>query len=75
MKECGNCKNLDDCTPCEKQLFVGTLICEDYIDIDCDCLEEESEAKWEEVSYNRYTETLWDYGEMSEWDLYIIKKY
>jgi len=71
MKECGNCKNLDDCTPCEKQLFVGTLVCDDYEDINDDCLED---GVWYEMSYNRYTETGWD-TEPSEWDIYILKRY
>jgi hypothetical protein len=72
MKECGNCNNLDDCTPCEKQLFVGSFICEDYMNDSYDCLEDGSE--WIEFSYNKYTETILDYGEITDWDIFIVEK-
>lgn len=73
MSGCSDCSYSDDCAPYEKQLCENGLICDYFEFIDNYCLEDESE--WKEFSYNKYTETLWDYGEMSEWELYISRKH
>jgi len=72
MKECGDCSKFDNCTPSEKQLSVERGVCEDFIDINYNCFDYGS--AWKEFSYERYTENILDYGEPSEWDLFIVEE-
>lgn len=44
----------------------------DYCDefIERDFMEDVNEDNWSEFSYNKYTDTMTDYGEPTEWDIF-----
>lgn len=44
--------------------------CENYIEREINVMEDESDDKWSEFSYNKYTDTLVDYGEPTDWDVF-----
>jgi len=73
MKECSQCLHENHCTPFEKQL--DDCSCKNFISIDfeLDCSTNWN-ANWKEFSWNKYTDTLLDYGEMSEWDLFLLEE-
>ena len=73
MRGCGKCYNFDDCTPLIKQLLNENFTWEYFIDCNNDCLMDGSD-KWREFSYNKYTDNLLDYGEMSDWDIFILEE-
>ena len=41
----------------------------DFTDLDND--EYSEDAEWNEFSWNKYNQTLFDYGEPTDWDLFI----
>lgn len=69
MIECRICLKSDDCTSLEKRLCINDD-CEEFMEDFYSCLEEDGTDNWGEFSYNRYNETLLDYGEPSDWDIY-----
>jgi len=70
--DCNDCENFDNCSKQEK----NNKYCDDYVykykgvlSISC-----EDNTIWKEISYNRYTEGSTDYGELSEWDIYLLEE-
>ena len=77
MKECNLCIHQDICTPFEKQLDNMICDCNNFIDIDfeLDCSSDGyAKEDWKEFSWNRYTDNILDYGEMSDWDLFLLEQ-
>jgi hypothetical protein len=73
LPECSQCIYSDKCTPSEKQLENINMYCDNFIDIEFDCLSN-GFAEWKEMSYNKYADNILDYGEMSEWDIFMEEK-
>lgn len=70
MIECNNCPMNGICTPFIKQFLMYYDYCENYIEREINVMEDESDDKWSEFSYNKYTDTLVDYGEPTDWDVF-----
>jgi hypothetical protein len=67
MKECKICINFDQCTPIERRMNINNN-CEYFEDIYSD---NQADGGWKEFSYKKYTDNGLDYGEPSEWDIYL----
>lgn len=78
MKECNLCIHRETCTPFEKQFDNMIYTCENFVDIDFefDCSSDGYANKegWKEFSWNKYTENILDYGEESDWDLFLLEQ-
>lgn len=78
VKECNQCLHENLCTPFEKQLDNDLCECGNFtrVDFRLDCSTDGivKEGDWEEFSWNRYVENLLDYGEESEWDLFLLEE-
>lgn len=84
MECCRYCLYFDDCTPNHK-INRNTGFCIDFIEnymdfyfetvkdmpVWDDLFLEKDELEWSEMSYNRFLDNGLDYGEASEWDLYL----
>ncbi len=68
MIECNNCPMNGICTPFIKQFLMYYDYCDEFIERDF--MEDVNEDNWSEFSYNKYTDTITDYGEPTEWDLF-----
>jgi hypothetical protein len=65
MIECINCRFAEKCTPPEQQQLNEVGNCTEFITLDLyDCLD--GSSTWKEFSWNRYTDTILDYGEEEE---------
>lgn len=69
---CEDCYWLDDCNPPVYKINKNET-CDKFLDISNGgwYLTE----KWIEMSYNTYKDGLLDYGEMSDWDIYLLDIY
>ena len=68
MIECNNCPMNGICTPFIKQFLMYYDYCDEFIERDF--MEDVNEDNWSEFSYNKYTDTMTDYGEPTEWDIF-----
>ena len=68
MIECNNCPMNGICTPFIKQFLMYYDYCDEFIERDF--MEDVNEDNWSEFSYNKYTDTITDYGEPTEWDIF-----
>lgn len=70
LSGCRNCVFNDICTPFIKQFIKYYDYCERYKEDEMEESEEVINDKWSEFSYNKYTDSLLDYGEPTEWEKY-----
>ena len=68
MIECNNCPMNGICTPFIKQFLMYYDYCDEFIERDF--MEDVNEDNWSEFSYNKYTDTITDYGEPTDWDIF-----
>ncbi len=68
MKECKMCINFDQCTPIERRMNIINN-CEYFEDIYIS--DNQTDDGWMEFSYKKYTDNNLDYGEPSDWDIYL----
>jgi hypothetical protein len=66
--ECNNCPMNGICTPFIKQFLMYYDYCDEFIERDF--MEDVNEDNWSEFSYNKYTDTITDYGEPTDWDIF-----
>lgn len=61
------------CALFEQQKILNINLCDDFLDIEMDCLTDCGE--WKEFSWNKYTDNILDYGEETEWDKFLQESY
>jgi hypothetical protein len=66
---CSNCYYFYECD--DKEEDPPYDICQNFF---ANYSEEISSKGWYEMSWNRYTDDLLDYGEESEWDKFVEEK-
>jgi len=71
MEECNRCLQYDNCTPFAKQLCVYYEHCSEFINVENSCYEGSTGGEWIELSYNKYIEGGLDYGDPTDWDLFM----
>lgn len=78
VKECIHYYDENQCTPFEKQFYNDD---DDYDEYDLYlCMEKgmncsTNGSAWKEFSWNKYTETSMDYGEKTDWDIFVEEEF
>ena len=71
MKECIHYYDEKQCTPFEKQFSDSDKEYDLYLCIELGMNCSTNGSAWKEFSWNKYTETILDYGEKTDWDIFV----
>jgi hypothetical protein len=52
-------------------MYNGEYECTDFLELYLEMDSISFENNWPEFSWNRYSDSLLDYGEKSEWEIYV----